>query len=195
MRVSELKQQARNTERISVFLDGKYSFSLGVNDLLELKLKVGDEISETELKRLKKVSEDSLLTQKAIEKCLRRPHSVKEISDYLKRNRAEEELIETILEKCAKMRLLNDEEFAKTWLRHRQNGNRSRRHIINELRQKGISSDIINELEFGDESSTLRDLVAKKRSKYSDERKLINYLQRKGFAYSDIAAVLKDVED
>ena len=39
MRVSSIKQQVKNPQRVSIFVDGKYSFSLSLDELLREKIK------------------------------------------------------------------------------------------------------------------------------------------------------------
>ena len=64
-----------------------------------------------------------------------------------------------------------------------------------ELQQKGISHQIIEKV--FDETSRndqdeLRKIIAKKRAKYDDEQKLIQYLLRAGFNYSDVTDALSE---
>ena len=61
MTVTALKQQIKNSERVSVFVDGKYSFSLGYNDVIEHKIKLGLELNEPRIKELEKLSAEGKL--------------------------------------------------------------------------------------------------------------------------------------
>lgn len=56
MIVTSLKEQVKNKDRVSVFVDSKYSFSLTISELLDTKLKVGQEIDEVKLKSLKNLA-------------------------------------------------------------------------------------------------------------------------------------------
>ena len=195
MKISEIKEQKNNKDRFSVSVDGKYAFSLSTNDLLDAKLAVDQEISESQIDVFRQKSADSLLLARTYEKCMRRPHSEREIRDYLRQKKAGEEAIEFIIGKCYDLRLLNDEDFAERWVAHRQKSNKSVRYIRNELFSKGIAQDIIESVLPEDDLAELRNVVAKRRGRYSDERKLIAYLQRQGFSYSDIKEVLTNQED
>ena len=46
MKITTIKQQVKNPERASIFVDGKYSFSLSLNELVAEKLKIGQEIDD-----------------------------------------------------------------------------------------------------------------------------------------------------
>ena len=138
-----------------------------------------------------------MIAARAYEKCLRRPHSEREIRDYLRNKKASQELIESIILKCYKHKLLDDNLFAERWVAHRKASHKSNRFISSELRGKGVDPEIIAKAlaESSDDQQQLRQQIAKKRSKYNDHRKLVAYLQRQGFSYSDIASELKTEED
>ena len=50
MKITALKQQIKNPERVSIFVDEKYAFSLSLDELVKYKLKNGDELSEVDRK-------------------------------------------------------------------------------------------------------------------------------------------------
>ena len=197
MRITGISEQKRSKDRFSVYVDEKYSFSITTDDLLLEKLRVGADLSSNDVERLKAKSSDSLIAARAYEKCLRRPHSEREIRDYLRNKKASQELIESIILKCYKHKLLDDNLFAERWVAHRKASHKSNRFISSESRGKGVDPEIIAKAlaESSDDQQQLRQQIAKKRSKYNDHRKLVAYLQRQGFSYSDIASELKTEED
>ena len=71
----------------------------------------------------------------------------------------------------------------------------SRRKLEAELRAKGVEEYVIKR--FVQESprndaDELQKIIAKKRKRYPDEQKLMQYLARQGFSYDDIMAALHD---
>jgi SOS response regulatory protein OraA/RecX len=65
-----------------------------------------------------------------------------------------------------------------------------------ELRAKRISDDIISQIlseDETDERETLKTLIAKKRSRYPDDQKLMQYLARQGFEYDEIKAAMQEI--
>jgi hypothetical protein len=58
MKITSIKQQVKNPERVSIFVDDQYAFSLSLDELVREKLKNNQEIDQAELKKLKKLSED-----------------------------------------------------------------------------------------------------------------------------------------
>lgn len=83
--ITNLKQGIRNPNRVNVFINSKYAFSLDVSQVVDLKLKVGSEISEEELAEYKKASEFGKLYQRTLEWVLVRPRSEREVRDYITR--------------------------------------------------------------------------------------------------------------
>ena len=187
--ITELKQGVKNPDRVNVFVDAKFAFSLDVAQVVDYKLKVGREISEDELAELKKASEFGKLYQRTLEWALSRPRSAKETRDYLYKKVFEKKLdknyIDNIIEKLISKKYLDDKVFAEWWVENRfvKKGVSSKR-LKMELMKKGIASDIINEVLGGrDDEQVIDKIIIKKRAKYPDDEKLIAYLTRQGFSY------------
>ena len=197
MKITDIKKQMKREGRFSVFVDEKYSFSLDSNGLLDNKVKIGKEVSEFDIEELKKASGDSILLARAYDKCMRRPHSEREIRDYLYKNKAEPDQMDQIIEKCKQNKLLDDSYFAERWVEYRRGQGRSTSRIKQELVQKGVNSSTVSQAlaeESGDNNQALRQMIVKKRRTYSDDNKLIAYLQRQGFGYYDIVEQIKEIK-
>ena len=85
LKITDIKQAVKNENRVNVFVNGKYSFSLDVAQVVDMGVKVGRIVSEDELADFKKASEFSKAYQRALEWVLMRPRSKRELQDYLKR--------------------------------------------------------------------------------------------------------------
>lgn len=197
MRITALKQQIKNPERVSVFVDGKYSFSLTLNEVISEKIKNGLELDEARLKNLKKISADGKLRARALEWVMNRPRSVREFHDYLRRKKVEPEFIERLSDEFVDRKQLDDLRFTAWYIELAQRKNRSIRAIRSELFKKGISKDMMDQsLENAglDEPASLKELAAKKRklARYkNDDVKLARYLTSQGFSYQDVKDALK----
>lgn len=195
MKITSIKQQIKNPERVSVFIDSKYTFSLSLGELVEQKLKAGLEIDEVRLGALKKISDDGKLRSRALEWVLNRPRSSKEFFEYMRRKKADPDLVCKLIEEFQDKKYLSDAKFA-VWLTElRRRSGKSERAIKSELLSKGVShSEISSVMGDGDnEISRLKLIVDKKRrlSRYAnDDNKFKQYLLSKGFSYQDIKAVL-----
>ncbi len=192
MKISSIKQQIKNPDRASIFVDGKYSFSLHLNELVQEKLRIGQDIDEAALKRLTKMSEDGKLRSRVLEWVLNRPRSLREVRDYLYRKKADNEFSERVVSEFIERGYVSDEKFSLWLIDVRKRGGKSDRAIKNELMKKGVSREVISEVMQGDQESErarLRALYDKKSglARYkNDPQKFKQYLLRQGFSYDDI---------
>jgi regulatory protein len=197
-KITSIKQQKKNPERVSVFVDGKYTFSLSLDELVTHKLKNNQELDEVDIKKFKKISEDGKMKARALNWILGRPHSTREFRNYMFRKKADKDLAEQLAEEFTNKNYLNDTKFAEWFTELKQRAGKSDRQIRAELFKKGISRQIIEEImeeQGGREQERLQMLIAKKlkSSRYrQDPLKLKQYLARQGFGYQEIEQALKE---
>ena len=199
MKITTIKPAVKTQGRYNIFVDGKYSFSLAEQQLLDLQIKLNQEISEQRLEELKKESDFGKKYARTLELIMRRVRSEKEIIDYGWRKKWEPEETARIIEMLKTKGYLDDKKFTQSWIRSRAAlKNISRRKLTVELRQKGISNELIeqvlSESEDYDEHKALKELVIKKQARYSDRNKFIAYLMRQGFRYDEIKQALNGSE-
>jgi regulatory protein len=196
MNITAITAQVKTAGRYSIFVDGKYAFSLGENGLLESKLAIGQELDETRLKELKQQSADDKVYGLALRYAAMRPRSEWEVRSYLQRKKASPALADKILNKLRKFEFINDENFAKTWIENRRRLKpSSQRKLQQELLAKHIDEETIHRVlaeEGAEEQAALKSLIAKKRARYPDTQKLMQYLARQGFRYDDIKSALEE---
>ena len=186
--ITDLKQGVKNPNRVNVFVDGKFSFSLDVSQVVDFHIKKGMEIDAEQLAKYKKASEFGKLYQRALEWVLLRPRSERETNDYLYKKIYEKKLdkqyINLIIEKLKNKKYLDDFKFAEWYVENRfVKKGISRKRLAMELMKKGISAEIIDDvLDARNDEEEILKIIAKKRAKYDDE-KLIQYLCRQGFSY------------
>jgi regulatory protein len=198
MRITAIKQQVKQQGRYSIFVEGKYSFSLSESALLESKIASGQELSVQQVKDFKKLSGDDKLYNQALRYAAMRPRSIWEMETYLQRKGSDPLLSPTILSKLSNIKLLDDKAFAHSWIASRRLlKSTSRRRLSQELHQKHVTDEIIEQAlaeDDTDELAVLRALVERKRkqSKYQEDLKLMQYLARQGYSYGDIKSVLDD---
>lgn len=198
MKITNFKQQQKNKDRISVYIDGKYSFSLSVWQFGSAGLKLGGEISAEEVEKLKKDSEFGKLYDRTLNWLLIRPRSKWELEDYLKRKTDDEVAISEVIKQVEEKNFINDTDFAEKWVANRRLLKpMSKLKLRQELIKKRVSKEIIKETleaDETDEKEVLKAIIEKKRNitRYQDDRKLMEYLARQGFRYGDIKDVLED---
>lgn len=198
MKITDIKQQLKRANRYSIYVDDKYSFSLSESELLSQQLKIDQEFDKAEFDRVQQTAAVDKAYMRALDLLARRPRSVREMEQYLKRKGYDHNITDRLLNKLINRGLLDDKQFAESWVSDRRLLKlTSKRRLLQELQQKKISQEIISEVLEQDETNeqeVLRDVVAKKRtqSRYQDDQKLIAYLIRQGFNYEDIKQILSE---
>jgi len=192
MKITAIKQQVKNPERVSIFVDGKYVFSLSLDELVKHKLKNNDELDETDVKKYKKISADGKLRVRALEWLMNRPHSEREFRDYLYRKKTEPEQIDSLVGEFTAKGYLDNAKFAAWFIELQSRRGKSDRAIKAELFKKGIGRELADEVisgSTGDESERLKAVIDKKRrlSRYkNDPQKLAKYLTAQGFSWQEV---------
>lgn len=171
----------------------------------------GKEVDEDELEEILKHSLQSDLQERTINYISYSPRTEFQVRQYIKKylrkigildlNIDYEEIVNKVVEKLKEYKYLNDEEYAKLFVKSRlENKPKSRYFLLSELISKGIQKDLANEVlnsllpesfeilkkvyekKFGNEPLTFED------------KKKIAYLQRKGFLWDDISTLVNSFE-
>jgi len=192
MKITSIKQQVKNPERVSIFVDGKYEFSLSLDELVKYKLKNDAELDKADIKKFKKISADGKLRARALEWLINRPHSEREFRDYLYKKKVEPEQIESLVGEMTEKGYLDNAKFVAWFTELQARRGKSDRAIRAELFKKGIGREEAEEAvprNAGDEIERLKAMVEKKQklSRYKDDpQKLAKYLTSQGFSWQDI---------
>ncbi len=187
--ITEIKVQKRKMDRVNVYLDGEYGFSLAMG--VAASLKRGDILSEEEIRELQSRDAVQKAYDRALDYLAYRPRSSAELRRYLRKKQVSTEVGEAVLERLSAAGLLDDGAFARYWVENRETFKpRGRRALRHELRQKGIDDELIAEVlsEIDEEESAYRAAVSQaQRYDHLDDRvfrqKMYGFLRRRGFGY------------
>jgi len=142
--------------------------------------------------------------------CLRlltvRARTRAELATHLAKRGYPDDVGERVLDRLARVGLIDDADFAEQWVRSRRaNAGKGRRALIAELRTKGVDDDIIEAVLADDEPGAERaraeklvaDRLRLRREKLTDEdeakvaRRLVGMLARRGYSQSMAFDVVK----
>lgn len=90
--VTDIRAAIKDENRVNIFLNGKFSFSLDISQVVDFGVKVGKKLPKSEVEKLKNASEFGKFYQRTLEWVLSRPHSVWETREHLKRRKINREL-------------------------------------------------------------------------------------------------------
>ena len=195
--ITALEVQKRNKKRVSVFIDEVYAFSVSLDEAA--RLRKGQVLSEEDLSRITGEAAITVATDSAARFLTVRPRSEQEVRQNLAKKETPPAVIEAAIERLTAFGYLDDRAFADLWVRNRLTYKpTSPRALRYELRQKGIANDIVDMVlaDLDAEDSAYRAAQAQSRRLRGTERrefekKLGAFLQRRGFSYDVVRAVLR----
>ena len=199
-RVTALRPTTRDPDRIAVDLDGSFAFALPATLVADERIEVGDMLDGERVSSLLAAEQASRATEAALVFLGYRPRSEKEVRDRLRRGGFEPDAIEHAIARLHEWRYLDDADFARRWIENRTTHRpRGRRLLQQELRHKGIDSEIardaIDEVEL-DETGAAETLARRRLPAYAGDepaairRRLGAYLARRGYGYDVIRVAL-----
>lgn len=130
----------------------------------------------------------------------RREHSCQELQQKLKNKGFDESLVEQTTDDLKQQGLLSDERFAESYLRFRRNKGHGPIRIKQELKQRGVSDDIVAATVIEDDPEWF-DLACKVREKrfgkalpenITDRAKQQRFLQYRGFNHQQLKYALTE---
>jgi regulatory protein len=188
-RITALKYQKRNRNRVSVFVDDR--FALGLPAIVAASLKPGQVLSDAELEALEAKGAIEEGYNRSLNYLSYRPRSRAEVVTYLRRRDMQEKQIDAVVERLEGVGLLDEVAFAEFWVENREKFRpRGLMGLRYELRSKGVSEAIIERvLVTVDVSDSAYRAASKKARQLSHLdramfiRKMVDYLARRGFEY------------
>ncbi len=192
--ITSITPQKRRTRRYSIYVDNEFFLGLDEEVLYHARLKEGQEIDPKDLKELVVREDYSRARQYVLNLLSRRLYTCHEIRAKLTQKGYETFITEKLIADLESKKLLNDSEFAQSWIEDRI-AHRPRGPVVlrQELLRKGIDRELITELlkslQSTDDQMILAEKALLKKKMYSKERdprvrkrKIYQYLAQKGFS-------------
>ena len=200
-KITALRIGKGRKKRVNVFLDDRFAFSLEAEVVIKEGLQVGQELSASQIEALAKSDHFHRCLNVATHYLGYRPRSEFEVRERLQRRGFDDNTIGVVIAKLKEQRLVDDMDFARFWKENRDAFSpRSQWLTRLELKQKGVTDDIIEEVvgTIDDGDSAYRAALSKarrlSRSDYQDFRhRLGEYLKRRGFGYGVINLTVERV--
>ncbi len=195
--ITAITVQQKNKDRLNVFINHQYAFSIHRQHLLAFKS--GDIITPADIDRLKKADEADAAYFRALYFLKFRPRSRYEIQRYLQDKKFLPETVTDSIRKLEAAGYLNDFDFARLWVENRLRCKpKGRAALRAELREKGIPEGIIHSaLADLDEKQAAWDAIFPKLrhwdklEKEEFKKKVYGYLARRGFHYELCSAIFE----
>lgn len=194
------KIEVNTDKKVNVYLDGEYYFFLFQSEIKKYKLKEGMELSPSFYNMIIEEIVYNRAKQKAVNILKYMDRTEYELKQKLKHAGYKEEIVNRIISYFYEYNYLDDRRFAYAYI-ERKKSSKSLKQIEMELRQKGVSREIIQELlenQKGGEEEALKKIIEKKlkgieKPTKEQKQKISMYLYRKGYPANLIRQYLFDL--
>ena len=199
-RITALKVQKRNPNRINVYLDGEFAF--GLARVVAAWLSIGQELDDEKVAAMQQEDTREIAYQSALRLLGVRPRTAAEICRRLERQGFTQPVMDDVIARLTESGLVNDRQFAQTWVENRSTFRpRSHRLLALELKRMGVAEEWIDgALEDGAEDAALAYQAAIKHARrlsgldwMNFRTRLSGFLARRGFGYDVIQPVVRQV--
>ncbi len=147
MTITAIEPQAHDTERINLFVDGRFLLGINAAPVLQMDLAIGQELLPEQVEQLRYDETLQQAVDRAYNFLSYRPRSRAEVRRYLLRKETPPDIIEAAMARLDRFDLVDDRLFATFWIENRQQFSpRGVRAIKNELRMKGVEREVVDEL-------------------------------------------------
>ncbi len=203
MVITAITIQKKNKQRVSVFLDQKFAFSLELEVVLRHHLKVNQTLTQDVMTQLIKEHDFAHWYNAALKLISIRPRAQKEITDYFKKHEVGEQTQIQVLTKLIDRKFIDDAAFARWFVEQRQTFRpKSARVIMWELKQKGVPTALAQQASAGSgvsEYETAISLITKKLPRWGklpkqqQKQKIHSFLATRGFGWEVISQIFKEL--
>lgn len=200
--ITALRSSTRRKGRIHIFVDDTFMASVDAMTVAMHGLKVGQVLTPAAVMELEREAVVARLVDRTLHFLGFRPRSEAELRTYLRRQEATPEQTEAVLVELRRLKLVDDEAFARFWRESRDRSSpRGEGMLRAELRAKGLAADVVADvLPDSEEEAMLarrageRQLRAVRSLPWPEfQKKLLGYLQRRGFAYEIANRTVRDL--
>lgn len=197
--ISKIEQQKKNKNRFNIYIteEGqpeRYAFSVDDDLLVRMRLSKGMEVDELSIMEIQYRDHIQKAFQSAVNYLSYRIRSEHEVISYLSEKEWEQAVIDEVMHKLREYRYVDDEEYAKAFVRTQMNVSKKGPDVIRtELLNKGISekdqqaalSQYTNDLQRENAEEWANKTLKKNKSSMKEaKQKTIQFLVRKGFSMS-----------
>jgi regulatory protein len=199
-KITAMRVQKRNPNRVNIFLDGEFAF--GVSRIVAAWLTIGQVMTDEKILEIQQDEANEAAFQNALKVISYRPRSIQEVQRKLQENGFDKTVVDLVIRRLKENGLLGDQEFAQAWIENRTVFRpRSQRLMALELRQKGVSDDVVQNAlanTLDDETLAYQSAIQYARRLKGLEwqefrKKLGAFLMRRGFSFEIVGPLVRQV--
>lgn len=204
MDITSVEKNKKNRDRMSVYIDGKYAFTISEEDFLSMNLYEKKEITDEELDYIKNTLNFRSAKATAVRYLSLKLRTEKEVRQKLHEDGYDIENTDNVVEELKAIGYINNKLYAQKFVFDRSKLKpKSKKLLKLELQSRGIPSEIADEVLDDwkvDEAVIAEELARKKFGKYNmqDEailKKIYMFLNHRGYNRGLIEEVVNKLNE
>lgn len=201
MRITSAEKNKKYKDRLSIYIDGKFSFTISEEDYISLNLYENPELTEEKLDYIKNTLNFREAKSIAVRYLSMKLRTEGEVKTKLHDSGFDSECIEKVTEELKAIGYINDKLYAQKYVFDRSKLKPlSKKLMKRELLSKGISNETADEVLEDwkvEDIDVARSLIKRKFGKYdlSDQnvmKKAYTFLMHRGFSYDTIKKAIQE---
>lgn len=203
-KITKIETGKRNKERVNVYIDDEYAFSINMELVYKFGLKVNEEVNKEKLIEISKSENLSKCKESALRTIERSYKTEKEIRDKLLSKEFDIETVDSTIDFLIEYGFIDDSKFVSMYIKDRirtQGRNKIRYSLISKGVNKLLIEEAFSTLDRDDEMERAIILCEKKYlnilkredDDFKIKNKLTRYLLGRGYDYDIAKEVIREV--
>lgn len=204
MEITSAEKNKKNKDRMSIYIDGRFAFTIAEEDFISMGLYEKSEITDEQLDYIKNTLNFRSAKATAVRYLSTKLRTEKEVRQKLHEDGFDNDIAEKVLEELKTIGYINNRLYAQKYVFDRSKLKpKSKKLLKLELQSRGIPSDIADEVLEDwnvDEAVVAEELVRRKFGKYDlgDEaikKKIYMFLNHRGYNRDLIEEVIRNLNN
>jgi len=209
MRVTKIERQRHHPQRVNLYLDGEFALGLHADVLVKAGIRLGDRLDTSTIALLRTHEEATLARNAALRLLMHRMRTEKELRLSLIEKEFDPSVVDNVIHELQMRGIVDDRKFAEAFIHDaRLRRPAGKIMLYHKLRQHGVGRDLIREtldenlpvdkeqeLAYATAMSVLKRFRSSRKAVPPDleQRKVAQYLLRRGFTAATIAPVIRKI--
>lgn len=200
-KITDIQPQKRNKSRVNVYVDGEYVLALELLTVMKLGLKIGTEVTETQLAEAALDTEQSVALERAMNYIARGRKTSFQLRKFLTDKEYAPAVVNYVMDKMKYYGYIDDKAYAQAYVEQNSQSKGARR-VKQELIQRGIKLSEAEEVSEQERDFSLDNAtrLAERymRGKNCDIKtivKLQRYLVSRGYDFDIVNSVVRAYKD
>ncbi len=198
MKITDVVPQQKNKNRVSVFVDGEYSFSLDSADALRLGVKIDTEITEKDIEIYNLESNLSKAKAKAFDIVSRKMVTEHELRTKLADKGYDAMICDIVIETMREYNYINDSDYCTSFFNYAASKGWGKIKIRAELKRRGVDDITVSSAmeDFDDcPEQRIYDIICRKfedadLKDYKQKQKVFRFFASRGFDFDSIQSAV-----